>query len=67
MKQEFLDSLIGLDVDKAVKKVEKNKYQSWVLPEGSIVSAIARPGMIILSENNGKVTYASMGDPTELK
>lgn len=67
MKKEFIDSLVGLDTTEAVEKVDETDYKSWVLPRGSFIASVTYPKTIILWEANGKVTYAGIGDATELE
>ncbi len=66
MTRELLNSVVGLTVKEAEEKVHASKHETWVVPEETIMTSIARPNLVILYEKDGKVVTALAGDPVEL-
>ncbi len=43
MNQEYLDSLLGMDLQEAKKKVKQDGYEVCYMADGTITASIARP------------------------
>jgi hypothetical protein len=67
MKQEFLNSLIGMNIDDAKQLALDNDYRVFVIDEGERINLLAIPNSIILTNRNGVVIFATAGDPFDLK
>lgn len=67
MNQKFLDSLVGLSVNKAERLAKKQKYDCWTIDNKTrAIPSIAYHKTILLFEENGIVKAAEIGDPFEL-
>lgn len=66
IKSSMLKALVGLDASVGKELVEASGLKCRVLPTGTITIAIAVPNTVMLYETNGKVTYASAGDPLQV-
>lgn len=62
----FLDSLIGLSVDKAEKLVGDYGFFPIVTQPNDAYSSIARPNQIFLVVENDVVCNAEPGDPCQV-
>lgn len=58
MNQEYLDSLVGMDLQEAKDKVTKDGYTAWGLPETSLSSTNVLPYALVelYFDKNNKVS-----------
>jgi hypothetical protein len=66
MNQSFLNSLVGLPVANAEKKVLAAGHEADVIPSGYMRASIASPNTVILWTRNNRVSSAESGDPVEV-
>ena len=67
MKKVFLDSLVGLEVDKAEELVLAEGHLVNLVPEEcNAITLQAIGNTVILWQKDGKITNADAGDPVEL-
>lgn len=66
MRRALLDEVKDLDVKAAKALVKKEGHYAAVFPEGQPITLQARPNTVLLWERDGKIVYATAGDPLEL-
>ena len=70
MNKAFLESLVGLSLEAAEAKVtsEAEGFVCVSLPTGTILSAVARPNMVLVYyDSSNTVEHAAAGDPVQLE
>lgn len=67
LKQSFLDSLKGLLLADAEKRVRDAGLTPDVVPHGMAITAIARPNTVILWVQGAVVMDAEAGDPLQVE
>lgn len=69
IKQSFLNSLVGLELDEAQDLIKKAGLQVWLLPEGTITILLAYGDTVKLwyNEETNKVVEATAGDPLQVE
>lgn len=66
MRQVVLSRIKGMSVKAAQKFAKLHGHESEVIPDGVVITQIARPNTVLLWEKDGVIVNATAGDPTEL-
>lgn len=66
MKQSFLNSLVGMPIDRAKDKVRKQNHICMIIPKGGAVCLALMVNTVILWEKDGIVEKVSTGDNSKI-